>query len=166
MITDGYAYLAVLLLIAGGIRLLDERKASRLFDIVPGAVVLYLLVMLAASVGFWEKTTSVNATYSEVKNNLLPAMIFLMLLKCDLRQIMMLGPRMLGAFTVSVLSIIAGFVIMFLLLHHWLPDGAWRAFAALAGSWMGGAGNMVAVQSALAVPDSLMGYALLIDSID
>ena len=31
---------------------------------------------------------------------------------------------------------------------------------------MGGTGNMVAIQGALNVPDSKMGYALLIDSID
>jgi len=43
---------------------------------------------------------------------------------------------------------------------------AWKAFAALSGSWMGGTGNMVAIQGALNVPDSKMGYALLIDSID
>jgi len=36
----------------------------------------------------------------------------------------------------------------------------------LSGSWMGGTGNMVAIQSALELPDAKMGYVLLIDSID
>lgn len=166
MIEDGFTYLAALLLIAGLIRYLEEREHTRFFKAVPGAVVLYLLVMIASSLGLWQKSESVNTAYSEVKNNILPAMIFLMLLKCDMRQIVMLGPRMLGAFAASVISIIAGFVVMFLLLGSWFPEGSWKALAALAGSWMGGSGNMVAVQSALDVPDSMMGYALLVDSID
>ncbi len=166
MIEDGFTYLAVLLLIAGVIRYLEEREDTRFFKVVPGAVVLYLLVMIASSLGLWQKSESVNTTYSEVKNNILPAMIFLMLLKCDMRQIIMLGPRMLGAFAAAVASIIAGFVVMFLMLGSFFPEGSWKALAVLAGSWMGGSGNMVAVQSALEVPDSMMGYALLVDSID
>lgn len=166
MITDGFTYLGVLLLIAGAIRYLEESGNTGFFKAVPGAVVLYLLVMIASSLGLWQKTESVNTAYLQVKNNILPAMIFLMLLKCNLRQIILLGPRMLGAFTAAVISIILGFVIMFLLLGSFFPEGSWKALAVLAGSWMGGSGNMVAVQSALSVPDSLMGYALLVDSID
>ena len=41
-----------------------------------------------------------------------------------------------------------------------------ESIGALSGSWMGGTGNMVAIQSALQLPDSKMGYVLLIDSID
>lgn len=166
MITDGFTYLAALLLIAGVIRYVEDGGKSRFFNAVPGAVVLYLVVLIASSLGVWQKTESVNTVYSEVKNNILPAMIFLMLLKCDLRQIILLGPRMLGAFTASVISIILGFVVMFLMLGSFFPEGSWKALAVLAGSWMGGSGNMVAIQSALSVPDSLMGYALLVDSID
>jgi uncharacterized membrane protein len=55
---------------------------------------------------------------------------------------------------------------MFALFHNFFETGAWRAFGALSGSWMGGTGNMVAIQSALNLPDSAMGYVLLIDSID
>ncbi len=166
MITDGFTYLAALLLIAGCIKYAEGTVKSRFFEWVPGAVVLYFLVMVASSFGVWEKTPSVNAAYKEVKGNILPAMIFLMLLKCDLNQIISLGPRMLGAFFISIVSLIVGFTVMFLALHTWMPEEAWKAFGALAGSWMGGTGNMVAVQSALDVPDSMMGYALLIDSID
>jgi uncharacterized membrane protein len=55
---------------------------------------------------------------------------------------------------------------MFALFHNLFEEGSWRAFGALSGSWMGGTGNMVAIQSALELPDSSMGYVLLIDSID
>lgn len=43
-----------------------------------------------------------------------------------------------------------------------LVDGT---LAALCGSWLGGSGNMVAVQAALGVSEADMGYALVVDSI-
>ncbi|MCC5825555.1 DUF819 family protein [Alkalimonas sp.] len=166
MITDGFLFLTVLLLIAAGLGLLEKYSGWRLFTILPGIVLLYFGVMLASSLGLWSQTDSIRATYSAVRNNLLPAMIFLMLLKSDLRAIAHLGPRMLGAFFTAVVTIMLGFVITFALFHRWLEPDSWKTFAALSGSWMGGTGNMAAIQSALDVPDSRMGYTLLMDSID
>lgn len=166
VITTGFTYLAVLIFIGGAIKLLEDTKRFRIFKYVPGVVALYFIVMVLASFGLWSETVSVAATYDSVKGNLLPAMIFLMLLKGDLRQIAALGPRMLTAFTASAVSIGIGFIVTYSLLMHWLPEGSWKAFAALSGSWMGGTGNMAAIQGALNVPDSHMGYTLLMDSID
>ena len=93
-------------------------------------------------------------------------MIFLFLLHADLRQIKQLGKKMLLTFLLATTSIAIGFIGMFALFHHLFEPDAWRAFAALCGSWMGGTANMVAIQGALSVPDSKMGYALLIDSVN
>ncbi|WP_417462771.1 DUF819 domain-containing protein [Kordiimonas sp.] len=166
MITDGFTYLAVLLLIGGAIRLLETGTNHRIFNYLPGVVALYIIVMMLSTFGLWQQSASVNATYGTVKGNILPAMIFLMLLKGDLRKIAALGPRMLLAFAAAAISIGVGFVITYTVLNTWLPADAWKAFAALSGSWMGGTGNMVAIQGALNVPDSSMGYTLLMDSID
>jgi len=72
---------------------------------------------------------------------------------------------LIGFFAAST-SIAIGFVVSFSLFYNQLEHHAWKTFAALAGSWMGGTGNMAAIQGALNVPDSNMGYTLLIDSID
>ena len=166
MITSGFAYIAVLFAISGLIGMLDGANKYRIFKYIPGIVILYFLVMLLSTFGFWEKTDSVNTTYKAVKGNLLPSMIFLLLLKGDIRQIATLGPKMILAFITASVSIGIGVVITFMILNNWLPETAWMTFAALSGSWMGGTGNMVAVQGALNIPDASMGYTLLIDSID
>ena len=93
-------------------------------------------------------------------------MIFLMLLQADLRKIFKLGKKMILTFLLASFSIALGFIGMFLIFHTYFEPDAWKAFAALSGSWMGGTGNMVAIQGALSVPDTQMGNALLIDSID
>lgn len=93
-------------------------------------------------------------------------MTFLMLLDADIRQIKQLGGRMLLAFFIAAFSIGVAFVLAFTVFQHYLPADAWKTLTALSGSWMGGTGNMVAIQMALDVPDASMGYTLLIDSID
>ncbi len=166
MITDGFNYLALLMMIAALIVYAEKQTTNRLFEYLPAIVILYFTVMLLSTFGVWQKSASVTATYKALKGNLLPAMIFLMLLTADMRHILKLGKKMLLTFLLASASIALGFIGMFALFHHSFDPDAWKPFAALSGSWMGGTGNMVAIQGALNLPDSDMGYALLIDSVD
>jgi uncharacterized membrane protein len=72
---------------------------------------------------------------------------------------------LLGFFAASF-SIGIGFVVTYFIFKNAYVADTWKAFAALAGSWMGGTGNLVAIQGALNVPDAALGYTLLIDSIN
>lgn len=166
MITQAFPYLTVLLLIAGILTLLEEKMRWRLFEYLPAIVALYFIVMLLSTLGLWQQSDEINGIYKQLKSNLLPAMIFLLLLDADLRKISKLGGKMLLAFFAAALSIALAFVLAFAIFHPYLQAQAWKTFAALSGSWMGGTGNMAAIQLALDVPDSSMGYTLLIDSID
>ena len=166
MIKNGFTYLAVLMIISSGIVYTEKKSNHKLFEYLPAIVIIYFVVMLASTFGLWNKTESVTATYKSVKSNLLPAMIFLMLLLADMREIFKLGKKMLLTFFLASTSIALGFVGMFALFHTSFGQESWKAFAALSGSWMGGTANMVAIQGALELPDSAMGYTLLIDSID
>ncbi len=166
MIENGFTYLAVLMMIAASIVYIEKKSQHKLFEYLPSIVIIYFVVMLASTFGLWEKTASVTAAYKGIKSNLLPAMIFLMLLLADMRQIIKLGRKMLLTFLLASTSIAIGFVGMFALFASSFGTESWKAFAALSGSWMGGTANMVAIQSALDLPDSAMGYTLLIDSID
>jgi len=166
MITTPFAYLSLLMILAAGSVYLEKHTRWKLFKYLPAIVLLYFTVMLASTFGIWEKSTEITTLYKALKSNLLPAMIFLMLLHADVRQIFKLGRKMILTFLLASVSIAIGFIGMYLLFHNAFEPGAWKPFAALSGSWMGGTGNMVAIQGALDLPDSDMGYALLIDSID
>ena len=166
MITDGFYYLALLLSISALIVFTEQKTQAKLFAYLPAIVIIYFVIMLLSSVGVWQKSASITTTYKTLKANLLPAMIFLMLLNADIREIFKLGKKMLLTFFLASLSIAIGFIGMFTLFHTLFTENSWKAFAALAGSWMGGTGNMVAIQGALQLPDSALGYTLLIDSID
>ncbi len=168
MITNGFTYVAVLLFMAGVLVTLEKSAKGVLktfFKYVPAVVLCYLIAMLMCTLKVWDLGET-KAAYSALKNNLTYAMIFAMLLRCDIRKVMRLGPRMLiGCFS-ATLTIMAGFILAFLIMKRFIGSDAWMGLGALCGSWIGGSGNMVAVQTALNISEADMGYALVIDSID
>jgi len=168
MVEVGFTYLALLMILSSGIVFIEKKSQHKIFEYLPSIVIIYFVVMLMSTFGVWHKTDSITYMYKTLKSNLLPAMIFLMLLLADMREIVKLGKKMLLTFFLSSFSIALGFIGMFALFHTAFGDSdtTWKAFAALSGSWMGGTANMVAIQGALNLPDSAMGYTLLIDSID
>ncbi len=167
MITNGFTYIAFLFCFAGVVATLEMKyKDSTFFKYVPTPVVLYVMCMVFATFDLWERNDSVNAAYSVVRGNLIPAMIFVMLLRCDIRKILKLGPRMLIGFFSATLTIMIGFVVMFALMKNGFPPESWKTWGALAGSWIGGTANMVAIQGALGISDSSMGYTLLVDNVN
>ena len=165
MITNGFTYIAVLVFLAAVLVGAEKLTKWKFFKFVPPVVLLYLLTMLLCTVGAWDMEATSGA-YSALKNNILYAMLCLMLLRCDIRKVLKLGPRMLGGFFAASISISIGFVATYAIMNGVLGSEAWKALGALCGSWMGGSGNMVAVQAALHITEADMGYALVIDSID
>jgi uncharacterized membrane protein len=103
--------------------------------------------------------------YSATKNNLLYAMIFVMLLRCDFRKLAKLGGRMIAVFMGAAITISVGFVLAFVIFKGVLGVESWRGMAALCASWIGGSGNMAAIQDALSVPEADFGAALIVDTI-
>lgn len=165
MITNGFTYVAVLIFIAALLVWLQKHTKSKFFDYAPPIVLLYLITMIFCTLKVWDLEATKPA-YSALKNNILFAMIFLMLLRSDIRKIFKLGPKMLGGFFCASITISLGFIITYAILHGPLGEGAWKALGALCGSWMGGSGNMIAVQAALDIGEADMAYALVVDSID
>lgn len=166
MITTAFPYLTFLLFIASILVYIEAKSRAKIFDYLPAIVILYFTVMSLSTLELWTKTDEINATYKAFKSNLLPAMIFLMLLQSDIRKILKLGKKILLTFFLASLSIALGFIVMFALLHNAFEAEAWKTFGALSGSWLGGTGNMVAIQAALGLDGDKMGNVLLIDSID
>lgn len=165
MITDGFLYLGVLLGLAAAIVYVTQRRQYRFLKYVPGFVLLYLGAALLNTLGVFGDSDSVDATGDAVKDALLPAMILLLLFKCDIRKIIKLGPKLLLTFVVSALSIAIGFVVAFLIFQATLDPEAYKALGALTASWTGGSANLVAVQSIVDAPESLVGYVLIVDTV-
>ena len=167
MITSGFMYIASLTLFAGIVASLEMRyKDTAFFKYVPTPVVLYISCMIFATFDLWAGNDEIRTAYRTVRGHIIPAMIFVMLLRCDIKKILRLGPRMLLGFFCATFTIMAGFGVMFHFMKGGFAPEAWKTFGALAGSWIGGTANMVAIQGALGIDDSAMGYTLLIDNVN
>ena len=164
MITSPLLYLFTLAFVATLFHLVDTKGSFKLLKFVPAVVMIYASSMLLASIGAFEYNEEINAVYKLTKTNLLPAMLFLMLLQVDLRDFFKLGKSLIIAYLLALFSIAFGFVVVALLFNF--NQDISLAFGALAGSWMGGTANMIAVGSALDVPQEAFGYALIVDSVN
>ncbi|MBA1432220.1 MAG: DUF819 family protein [Epsilonproteobacteria bacterium] len=164
MITTPLGYLFVIALSVTFFHLLATRTKMRVFEYLPAVVMIYAFMMLLASLGVFHYNEAINNVYSQTKANLLPAMLFLMLLEIDFRHFLKLGKKLLLAYIFAVSSIAFSFIVV-ALLFHFNKDMA-AAFGALAGSWMGRTANMVAVGSALGVSEDAFAYALVVDSVN
>ncbi len=165
MIETVWPWLALMLLCAGVFAALERRHAWRIFTLMPPIVLTYLLVTALAVSGVWTVTSAIREAQSLLVARLLPALLFLLMINCDLRAIWKLGPRVLGVFACATTSLLIAFPLAYLLFGRWLPSDAWQPLAALSGSWMGGSANMVAVKQAIGMSDSLLAMSLLTDAL-
>lgn len=168
MIHDGFVYLGTLMLLAAILVnlpvYLKGKGVQKFFKFAPPIVLIYLGMMVLCTLKIWNLEDTA-ATYKAVKNPLLYAMLFLMLLRCDLKKIIKLGPKMLIGFFAASLSICVGFMVSYAIFHKMLGPDSWKALGALCGSWLGGSGNLLAVQAVLDVSEESIAYSLVIDSI-
>ena len=161
MITSPLIYLLTLAFVATLFNQLEQKLSLKIFKLIPAVVMVYAFSMFLASIGTFEYNQEINAIYKLTKTNLLPAMLFLMLLQVDFKHFLKLGKSLLIAYMLALFSISLGFILV-AVSFHFNADMA----GALAGSWMGGTANMVAVGSALHVSQEAFGYALVVDSVN
>ncbi len=166
VITNGFTYIAFLMFLAGGMLALEKYTKWKVFNVVPPLVWIYVLNMIFCTLGLYS-SEGVSATYSALKNNLLYAMIFVMLLRCDFRKLAKLGGRMVAIFLGCSLTLAIGFFVGYPLFMGVLGGGekTWAAVSALYASWVGGSANMAAMQAALPVDAGAYSCALALDTV-
>ncbi|MGN2243986.1 DUF819 domain-containing protein [Frateuria sp. GZRR33] len=165
MIHTVWPYLAVMLLAAGLFPALERRTGWRVFNVLPPIVFTYLLVTALAVSGLWQVNEEIRTAQSMLVSHMVPALLFLLMINCDLRAIFKLGPRVLGVFACTSVSLFIAFITTFLLYKRWLPGDAWHPLAALSGSWVGGTANMIAVKQAIGMSDQHLAMSLLTDAL-
>ncbi|MFC4765381.1 DUF819 family protein [Dyella koreensis] len=165
MIQTVWPYLAVMLLAAGLFPAIERRFGWRIFNVLPPIVLTYLLVTALAVTGLWQNNAEIQGAQSTLVTRLVPALLFLLMINCDLRAIFKLGPRVLGVFACTSISLFVAFIATYLMFRRWLPGDGWHPLAALSGSWVGGTANMIAVKQAIGMSDTHLAMSLLTDAL-
>ena len=165
MIQTVWPYLAIILIAAGLFPSVEKRYGWRLFSVLPPIVLTYLLVTALAVAGVWLPTPELQSAQRLLTAQLLPALLFLLMVTCDLRAILAVGPRVLAVFASAMLSILVAIVIAYLLFRNALPADGWKMLAALSATWTGGSANLVAVKQSIGLADSSLPPVLLADAL-
>lgn len=165
-ITNGFTFIAFLMFLAGGLLALEKYTNWKVFNVVPPLVWIYVINMILCTLGVFN-SEGCSTAYSNLKNNLLYAMIFVMLLRCDFRKLAKLSGRMIAIFLGGSATLAIGTFIGYPIFMNALGGGetTWAAVAALYASWVGGSANMAAMQDALPVDAGAYGCALALDTV-
>lgn len=124
---------------------------AKFYTFVPAILLCYLLPSLMNSFGLISSEQS--NLWPVARDYFLPACLVLMTLSIDLKAVIGLGPKALIMFFTATVGIIIGGPIAILIVSLLNPEtvggegmnAAWRGFATLAGSWIGGGANQTAL---------------------
>jgi len=136
------------------------------YGIVPPLLLCYFIPGIFNSIGLIDGAAS--KLYNPVASRvLLPAALVLLTLTIDLKGVLRLGWKVLamyfGASITVMLGAFAAFWIMGVLHPETVAGDTWGGMAALAGSWIGGGANMVAMKEVFGVDETTFGQFVVID---
>jgi len=130
--------------------------------VLPAPIWIYLLPMLLASFGV---LTNSSPAYDALATLLVPTSLFLLTVSSDFRSTLRIGPLALLILAAGTAGILLGGLLAFVATVDGLPEGSWKGFAVLAGAWIGGSANAIAVQQGLAAAPAIIGPLLIVDTI-
>ena len=153
---------ALLAAILGGVFWLNSFEAlAPLFKYLPPVIWAYFVPMMATTAGI---TPAESPVYDWMSTYLLPFALFLLMLTVNIKAILSLGRLALLMMLAGTLGIVIGGPIAFGMFGAFFEDPvAWKGFAALSGSWIGGTANLLAMQESVGTPDSTLGPLLVVD---
>jgi uncharacterized membrane protein len=161
-VTSPAGVLTVLCGIGAFFFFLEERTRWRLFHYFPPLVFIYAVPAILSNTGVLTRTSPV---YDWLGSMVLPMFLIIMLLKVDVASTIRVMGRGIFVMLFGTAGVILGAPLALLLVRHKLPHDAWKAFGTLAGSWIGGTGNMAAIAQGLKTSGQGFGLAVLGDNL-
>lgn len=139
---------------------------KKFFAWVPALLLCYFVPAFYNTVGLIDGEN--NNLYNPIASRvLLPAALVLLTLSIDLKGILKLGPKLLFVFVAGTVGIVLGAIVSFQIMEWVYPPAVagdtWKGMAALAGSWIGGGANMVAMREVYEVDATLFGQFAVVD---
>jgi len=154
--------LTVLVAVAAFFFWIEQRTGWKLFEFFPPLIFIYATPVILNNTGV---IPSASPIYDVMKSFGLPMFICLMLLSVDVGKAVRILGRGVIVMLLGTLGIVVGGFFSYLIVHSWLDPDAWKGFGALAGSWIGGTGNLMAVGEMLETPEEQMGLAVIADNV-
>jgi uncharacterized membrane protein len=141
---------------------LEKKTGWTLFEYVPPLIFIYMLPAVFSNLGLVAGEAPVYGWMGDV---LLPFFIVLLLLDVDVRAATRVMGRGLFVMLAGTAGVVLGAPLALMAVKGWLEPDAWKGFGTLAGSWIGGTGNMAAVAEGIDTPETQFGLAVVADNL-
>lgn len=146
---------------------LQRTTRWRLFDYLPPLIYIYLVPVLLSNLPAVQGRAVLpteSAVYDALGALVLPLMLVLLLMNVDVGGALRVLGRGVGVMLFGTLGVVIGAPLGLLAVRGWIGPDADKAFGTLAGSWIGGTGNMAAVQQMIGAGETDLGLAVLGDT--
>jgi uncharacterized membrane protein len=141
---------------------LQKRTGWRLFHFVPPLIFIYVLPAVFSNTAL---IPSESPAYDWMGSTLLPLFLVMLLLDVDVRSTVRVMGRGVFVMLIGTVGVVVGAPIGLAAVKGWLATDAWMGFGTLAGSWIGGTGNMAAVAEGLGTSGTQFGLAVIADNV-
>ena len=162
LISSPGGVLAVLCIVAAFWFFVDQVTEWKLFQYLPPLLFIYATPVFLNNL---DVIPAGSPVYAGLSSYVLPAFIVLMLLKVNVPAAIRIMGKGVLVMLMGTAGVMVGAVIAYIIVHRWLAPDAWTGFGALAGSWIGGTGNMAATSEMLNTPPEQFGLAVLADNV-
>ena len=153
--------IAVLCAVAAFWFYVEQATGWTLFQYVPPLLFIYVTPVFLNNL---DVIPAASPVYSGLSSFVLPAFIVLMLIKVNVPAAVKVMGKGVLVMLMGTAGVMVGAVVAYVIVHRWLSPDAWTGFGALAGSWIGGTGNMAATSEMLNTPPEQFGLAVLADN--
>jgi len=140
---------------------LERKTRWKIFDFLPAIIWIFLTPILLSNLNIIPHSSPIYTTF---RSFAVPMFIVLMLLDINIREAMKVAWRGAAVLVMGSVGIVLGAVVAFYIFRSGLPPDSWSGFGALAGSWIGGTGNLAAVAESLDTPGEMVGIVVLVDN--
>ncbi len=161
MITSAVGVMTVLVGTAAFWFWMERWTGWKVFRYIVPLIWIYATPLVLRNVGV---LPAESGSYDLLREYGLPMFIVLLLLSVDVGSALRVMGRGVGVMLLGTLGIVLGAPVGYFVVRDWLDPDAWTGFGALAGSWIGGTGNMAAMERALGTPPEMFGLAVLADT--
>jgi len=167
LIDSPIGVLAVLCAVAAFFFLLAQVTDTKLFKYVPPLLFIYATPVFLSNLKIGGQTIIPNSSiiYTGLSKYALPVFIVLMLIKVNVPAVVKVMGKGVLVMLMGTVGVMVGGVVSYVIVHGWLPEDSWKAFGALAGSWIGGTANMLATKEMLGASDAQLGLAVVADNV-
>jgi uncharacterized membrane protein len=136
---------------------LEKKSQWKIFDYLPPLIFIYATPVILSNTGLIPYD---SAAYDFLRQYGLPIFICLMLIKVDVVGAVRIMGKGVFVMLIGTVGVVLGGFLAYALgqvivtpegfpIKFPLPEDSWKTFGTLAGSWIGGTGNMTAAHAAL-----------------